>query len=159
RSLLAREDSPQSLFAIVQGACFRDLREQSAAELTQMRVQNQEFDGFAIGGLAVGETKSQREDFTEIAAALLPHDRPRYLMGVGTPIDILEAVHRGVDLFDCILPSQLAQRGVAFTSQGKFQLRRTVYKFDESSLDPQCDCETCRDYSKAYLHHLYKAEE
>jgi queuine tRNA-ribosyltransferase len=154
RSLEARGDSPQSLFGIVQGACFEDLRRKSAEFLTGLP-----FDGFAIGGLAVGESKAEREDFTEIAAAMLPRHLPRYLMGVGTPIDILEAVHRGVDMFDCILPSQLAQRGVAFTSRGKFQLRRGVYKFSEDRLDPDCSCQTCLHYSKAYLHHLNKSDE
>lgn len=154
RSLNARGDSPQALFGIIQGACFEDLRRQSASFLTQIG-----FDGFAIGGLAVGETKSMREDFTELSAQLLPSDLPRYLMGVGTPIDILEAVHRGVDMFDCILPSSLAQRGVAFTSLGKLQLRRSVYKFSEAPLDPACTCRTCTQYSKAYLHHLIKSDE
>ncbi|RYZ64701.1 MAG: tRNA guanosine(34) transglycosylase Tgt, partial [Proteobacteria bacterium] len=154
RSLEARGDSPQSLFGIVQGACFEDLRRISASVLTEMP-----FDGFSIGGLAVGESKNQREDFTELTAKLLPENLPRYLMGVGTPIDLLEAVHRGVDMFDCILPSQLAQRGVAFTSEGKLQLRRTVYKFSEDRLDPDCVCRTCQTYSRAYLHHLHKAEE
>ncbi|MFP5458005.1 MAG: tRNA guanosine(34) transglycosylase Tgt [Bacteriovoracia bacterium] len=159
RSLVAREDSPQSLFAIVQGACFEDLRKESAETLINLRVNGTGFDGFAIGGLAVGETKSQREDFTEIAAAMLPNNLPRYLMGVGTPIDILEAVHRGVDMFDCIIPNQYGQRGVAFTSRGNFQLRRTVYKFSEESLDQTCDCLTCKNYSRAYLHHLMKTDE
>ncbi len=154
RSLQARGDSPQALFGIVQGACYRDLREKSAEFLTKLP-----FDGFAIGGLAVGESKAERETFTGIAAAMLPVHLPRYLMGVGTPIDILEAVHRGVDMFDCILPSQLAQRGTAFTSRGKFQLRRSVYKFSEERLDPACDCETCAHYSRAYLHHLVKSDE
>ena len=117
------------------------------------------FDGFAIGGLAVGETKAQREDYTEITARLLPRDLPRYLMGVGTPLDILEAVHRGVDMFDCILPSSLAKRGTAFISQGKIQLRRAVYKFSDVALDPNCICDTCKNYSRAYLHHLTKTEE
>jgi queuine tRNA-ribosyltransferase len=154
RSREARGDSPQSLFGIVQGACFRDLRKESAATLTQMP-----FDGFAIGGLAVGETQAEREDFTEWTAELLPRDLPRYLMGVGTPLDILEAVHRGVDMFDCIIPSALSQRGVAFTSRGKLQLRRTAYKFAEERLDPACSCATCLHYSRAYLHHLNKADE
>ncbi|MCM2278903.1 MAG: tRNA guanosine(34) transglycosylase Tgt [Oligoflexia bacterium] len=154
RSLIARGDSPQALFGIVQGACFEELRRQSAATLTELPL-----DGFAIGGLAVGETKAEREDFTELTASLLPRDLPRYLMGVGTPIDILEAVHRGVDMFDCILPSSLAQRGVAYTSLGKLQLRRTVYKLSEEPLDPACPCATCTRYSRAYLHHLYKADE
>jgi queuine tRNA-ribosyltransferase len=154
RSLKARGDSPQAMFGIVQGACFPDLREESARFLTRLP-----FDGFAIGGLAVGEGKVERERFTAIAADLLPKNLPRYLMGVGTPIDILEAVHRGVDMFDCILPSQLAQRGTAFTSKGKIQLRRSVYKFAESVLDPQCTCKTCAGYSRAYLHHLVKSDE
>jgi len=154
RSLKARKDSPQSMFAIVQGACFEDLRKQSAETLTAMP-----FDGFAIGGLAVGETKSQREDFTELTARLLPRDRPRYLMGVGTPLDILEAVGRGVDLFDCILPSALAKRGTAFISRGKIQLRRSAYKFSEDAIDSDCSCGTCAKYSRAYLHHLTKADE
>lgn len=154
RSHRARGDSPQSLFAIIQGACYPDLRRASADMLTQLP-----FDGFAIGGLAVGETKNQRDDFTELTASLMPDHLPRYLMGVGTPLDILEAVHRGVDMFDCILPSALAQRGTAFTSKGKFQLRRSVYKFSEDPLDPDCDCVTCAHYSRAYLHHLQKADE
>jgi queuine tRNA-ribosyltransferase len=154
RSLQARGDSPQSMFAIVQGACIEELRKQSAEYLTQFP-----FDGFAIGGLAVGESKSMREDFTELTTRLLPQSLPRYLMGVGTPIDLLEAVHRGVDMFDCILPTALSQRGVAFTSQGKLQLRRSYYKFSDEALDPLCKCRTCQNYSKAYIHHLIKAEE
>lgn len=159
RSLEARGDSRQSMFGIVQGACHEDLRKQSADFLTNLQVNGEGFDGLAIGGLAVGETKSEREDFTEIATSMLPENLPRYLMGVGTPIDILEAVHRGVDMFDCILPNQYGQRGVAFTSLGIFQMRRTVYKFSEEKLDPACDCLTCTNYSRAYLHHLMKTDE
>ena len=159
RSLEARGDSLQSMFGIVQGACHEDLRKQSADVLTNLRVKGEGFDGLAIGGLAVGETKSEREDFTAIATEMLPENLPRYLMGVGTPIDILEAVHRGVDMFDCIIPNQYAQRGVAFTSLGNFQMRRTVYKFSEDKLDPVCDCLTCTNYSRAYLHHLMKTDE
>lgn len=159
RSLEARGDSQQSMFGIVQGACHEDLRKQSADVLTNLRVNGEGFDGFAIGGLAVGETKSEREDFTAIAAAMLPEHLPRYLMGVGTPLDILEAVHRGVDMFDCIIPQQLAQRGIAFTSLGQFQMRRSVYKFSEEKLDPVCDCLACTNYSRAYLHHLIKTDE
>lgn len=155
RSLKARgDDSPQVLFGIVQGACHRDLRLRSAEFLSALP-----FDGLAIGGLAVGETSEQRYEFTEIAAAALPEDRPRYLMGVGTPIDILEAVHRGVDMFDCIIPTQLAQRGTAFTSHGRIHCRRAVYKFAEEPLDARCGCKTCRGYSRAYLHHLVKSDE
>jgi queuine tRNA-ribosyltransferase len=154
RSLAARGDSPQALLGIVQGACHHDLRKKSAAFLRKLP-----FDGLAIGGLAVGETHEQRYEFTGLVTAELPENLPRYLMGVGTPIDILEAVHRGVDMFDCIIPSQLAQRGVAFTSQGKIQLRRAVYKFSEAPLDARCDCHCCRNFSRAYLHHLVKSDE
>jgi queuine tRNA-ribosyltransferase len=154
RSLAARGDSPQSMFAIVQGALFPELRRESADGLCTLP-----FDGFAIGGLAVGEEKNEREDMCELTAALLPHDRPRYLMGVGTPLDILEAVHRGVDMFDCIMPTQLAQRGAVFTSRGFLQMRRSVYKFANEPLDPICACTTCSRYSRAYLHHLTKTGE
>lgn len=159
RSLEARGDSLQSMFGIVQGACHEDLRKQSADVLTNLQVNGEGFDGLAIGGLAVGETKSEREDFTAIATEMLPAHLPRYLMGVGTPIDILEAVHRGVDMFDCIIPTQYGQRGVVFTSLGNFQMRRSVYKFSEEKLDPACDCLTCTNYSRAYLHHLIKTDE
>jgi len=154
RSLAARQDSPQALFGIVQGACHEDLRIQSARFLRDLP-----FDGLAIGGLAVGETHEERYRFTDLATEHLPKPLPRYLMGVGTPIDILEAVHRGVDMFDCIIPSQLAQRGVVFTSQGRLQFRRGVYKFDEAPIDPACPCHTCQTYSRGYLHHLVKSDE
>jgi queuine tRNA-ribosyltransferase len=154
RSLAAREDSPQSLFAIVQGALYPHLRKESAAGLVTMP-----FDGFAIGGLAVGEEKHQREDVCELTAALLPEDRPRYLMGVGMPIDLLEAVHRGMDMFDCIIPTQVAKRGTAFTSRGIVELRRSVYKFADAPLDIACTCPVCATHSRAYLHHLTKTQE
>ncbi len=154
RSLATRGESPQSMFGIVQGALFPDLRKRSAEGLGAMG-----FDGMAIGGLAVGEEKSEREDVCALTAELLPQDRPRYLMGVGTPLDILEAVHRGVDMFDCIIPTQVAQRGGAFTSRGFLQLRRGIYKFADEPLDPACACLACARYSRAYLHHLTKAKE
>ncbi len=155
RSLAARGDSPQKLFAIVQGACFADLRRESASALTDIGG----FDGYAIGGLAVGESKAQREDITELTAELLPAELPRYLMGVGTPLDLLEAVHRGVDMFDCILPTAWAQHGKAFTSHGRIDLRRGVHKFAEQPLDATCDCDACTLYTRSYLHHLVKCEE
>ena len=154
RSLAARGDSPQSIFGIVQGALFPELRRESAAGLSEMA-----FDGYAIGGLAVGESKHEREEMTEFTAQLLPADKPRYLMGVGTPLDILEAVHRGIDMFDCIMPTQLAQRGAVFTSRGFLQMRRGVYKYSQEKLDPACTCPTCLRYSRAYLHHLTKTGE
>lgn len=154
RSFEARGDSPQSMFGIVQGACFTDLRKISADVITQIP-----FDGYAIGGLAVGEGKALREDMTEFTTELLPKNLPRYLMGVGTPLDLLEAVHRGVDMFDCIMPTAMGQQGVAFTSLGKLDLRRGAYKFAEEPLDKNCQCSTCIRYSKAYLHHLVKVKE
>ena len=154
RSLAARGKSDQAMFAIVQGALFPNLRQESVSALREM-----EFDGFAIGGLAVGESKAEREDVCELTAQLLPQDEPRYLMGVGSPLDMLEAVHRGIDMFDCIMPTQLAQRGAVFTSRGFLQLRRGVYKFANEKLDPACACPTCQRYSRAYLHHLTKSSE
>ncbi len=154
RSLAARGDSPQSVFGIVQGACHRDLREKSAEFL-----RAHPFDGLAIGGLAVGETQEERTTFTALVTSYLPKNLPRYLMGVGTPIDLLEAVHRGVDMFDCIIPSQMAQRGVAFTTHGRLQFRRSIYKFLEEPVDADCPCLCCREYSRAYIHHLIKANE
>ncbi|MGI8819896.1 MAG: tRNA guanosine(34) transglycosylase Tgt [Chthoniobacterales bacterium] len=154
RSLAARGESPQSMFAIVQGALSPELRRESASRLLELP-----FDGYAIGGLAVGETKNEREDVCEFTAGLLPEEQPRYLMGVGTPLDILEAVHRGVDMFDCIIPTQVAQRGGVFTSRGYLQMRRGIYKASEEKLDPECACPTCARYSRAYLHHLTKSAE
>jgi queuine tRNA-ribosyltransferase len=154
RSLAARGDSPQSLFGIVQGASYADLRALSARAITELP-----FDGFAIGGLAVGEGRGEREDCTAIVTELLPPDRPRYLMGVGTPLDLLEAVHRGVDMFDCILPTALAKQGVAFTSLGRRDLRRAAYRTLEGPIDPNCRCTTCTHYSIAYLYHLNRVAE
>ncbi len=154
RSFAARGDSVQALFGIVQGACFTDLRKRSAAELTQI-----DFDGFAVGGLAVGESKAEREDITAFTTEFLPQEKPRYLMGVGTPIDLLEGVHRGIDMFDCILPLQYAERGTAFTGEGKVALRRTRYRLADEPLDSACACDTCRSYSRGYLHHLVKTQE
>jgi queuine tRNA-ribosyltransferase len=154
RCLRARGDSQRALFGIIQGACHRDLRKKSAEFLRELP-----FDGLAIGGLAVGETQRERYEITALVTKQLPKTLPRYLMGVGTPLDMLEGVHRGIDMFDCIIPSQLAQRGVAFTSHGKLQLRRSVYKFLDEPVDARCDCGTCQHYSRAYVHHLVKSDE
>jgi queuine tRNA-ribosyltransferase len=154
RSLKARGDSEQALFGIVQGACFEDLRQQSADFLTQLP-----FDGFAIGGLAVGETQDQRRDFTDLSTSLLPQDMPRYLMGVGTPVDLVEAIYRGVDMFDCILPGAHAQQGTAFSFEGVVRMRRGAYRMDDSPISKSCRCYTCQNYTRAYLHHLVKAKE
>jgi queuine tRNA-ribosyltransferase len=155
RCLAARGDGAAALFAIVQGACFADLRRTSARVLTDLPG----FDGYAIGGLAVGETRAQREDTTALVTELLPEDRPRYLMGVGMPIDLLEGVHRGIDMFDCILPTALAQQGTAFTSRGRIDLARGVHRFAEQALDPACPCDACTRTSRSYLHHLVKCRE
>ena len=154
RSLAARGDSPQALFGIVQGASYDDLRVESARAVGQMP-----FDGFAIGGLAVGESAAQREECTALVTEHLPEDRPRYLMGVGTTRDLIEAVHRGVDMFDCILPTALAKQGVAFTSLGRRDLRRAAYRGMEGPIDPACDCYTCKTFSIAYLFHLNRVRE
>jgi queuine tRNA-ribosyltransferase len=154
RSLAARGDSPQALFGIVQGASYADLRAASARAISDMP-----FDGYAIGGLAVGEGAGAREDCTGIVTELLPLDKPRYLMGVGTTRDLLEAVHRGVDMFDCILPTALAKQGVAFTSLGRRDLRRAAYRGVDGPIDPECGCPTCKTHSIAYLFHLNKVQE
>ena len=154
RSLAARGGSEQALFGIVQGASYADLRIESARAITDIP-----FDGYAIGGLAVGETRVQREECTATVTELLPPDRPRYLMGVGTTRDLLEAVHRGVDMFDCILPTSLARQGVASTSLGRRDLRRAAYRDMEGPIDPACGCYTCRTYTIAYLFHLQRVHE
>jgi queuine tRNA-ribosyltransferase len=154
RSLAARSHPEQALFAIVQGGLVPDLRRASAAFLA-----SHPFDGFAIGGLAVGDTRAQREDMTALAAGLLPPSKPRYLMGVGTPPDLLVAIGHGVDMFDCVLPTRLAWQGTAFTSTGRVRLTRGEHMTADQPLDAACACSTCRTYTRAYLHHLMKSSE
>jgi queuine tRNA-ribosyltransferase len=154
RSLAARTNPEQALFAIVQGGVVPSLRQESAAFLTA-----HSFDGFAIGGLAVGDTREQREEMTALAAELLPEDRPRYLMGVGTPPDLLRAIGWGVDMFDCILPTTLAWQGTAFTSTGRVRITRAVNRLSEAPLDANCGCATCANFSRAYLYHVMKCGE
>ena len=154
RSLAARTNDTQALFAIVQGGVRPELRQESAAYLTA-----QPFDGFALGGLAVGDTRADREEITTMAAALLPADRPRYLMGVGTPPDLLHAMGAGIDMFDCILPTHLAWQGTAFTSTGRVKLTRAPHGAQDVPLDATCRCPTCKQFSRAYLHHLLKCAE
>lgn len=144
----------QIMFGITQGGFFKDLRERSIEELTQLP-----FEGFALGGLSVGEPKDKMLDILRHSAPLLPQDKPRYLMGVGTPLDILDGIEAGIDMFDCVLPSRNARNGTLFTSEGKVNIKRAQYKEDDSPLDPNCDCYTCRTFSKAYLRHLYTAKE
>jgi queuine tRNA-ribosyltransferase len=154
RSLAARQDPEQALFAIVQGGLSPVLRAESASFLTQ-----HPFDGFAIGGLAVGDTRTERFDVMGLAAGLLPRDRPRYLMGVGTPPDILEGIAQGIDMFDCVIPTTLAWQGTAFTGSGRVRLTRTEHKLSEAPLDPACACSTCERHPRGYLHHLFKCKE
>jgi len=154
RSLAARQDPGQALFAIAQGGLSQALRKESAQFLTEHA-----FDGFAIGGLAVGDTRHERGDVIALTTGLLPADRPRYLMGVGTPVDILEAVALGVDMFDCIIPTTLAWQGTAFTSTGRVRLTRGEHRLSDAPLDPGCPCSTCRRHPRGYLHHLMKCKE
>lgn len=154
RCLEARQKNDPALFAIVQGGMFQDLREESARALMQM-----DFHGFAIGGLSVGEPKSTMMQILQWTVPLLPENAPRYLMGVGTPEDILEGVMLGIDFFDCVLPTRNARNGTLFTSSGKISIKQAQYAEDDRPLDETCSCYTCRYYSRAYLRHLYLAKE
>ncbi|HMD84206.1 MAG TPA: tRNA guanosine(34) transglycosylase Tgt [Terriglobia bacterium] len=143
-----------ALFAIVQGGTDKELRRQSAEALLDL-----DFEGYAVGGLAVGEPKSEMYDTAQFTAELLPRDRPRYLMGVGTPEDLLEGVARGIDMFDCVMPTRNARNACAFTSQGKVILKNARYARDDNPLDPSCTCAVCRRYSRRYLRHLFVTGE
>lgn len=144
----------EALFGIVQGGVFDSLRKESLAEL-----QHIGFDGYAIGGLAVGESEHERIEVLDKLMPEMPADRPRYLMGVGTPVDIADAVSRGVDMFDCVMPTRHARTGHLFTSQGTVKIRNACYTGDTGPLDPDCECYTCHHYSLAYLRHLEKCGE
>lgn len=150
----AQRNHENALFGIVQGAIFEDLRKESAAALTEL-----DFPGYAIGGLAVGETDDEREHFTQFTAALLPVRKPRYLMGVGTPHDLVRSIRAGIDMFDCIIPTNHARQGVAYTFGGKVKLRRAALAISEESIDASCGCFVCRRYSRGYLHQLIKCDE
>ncbi|MRJ02430.1 MAG: tRNA guanosine(34) transglycosylase Tgt [Epsilonproteobacteria bacterium] len=144
----------RSLFAIIQGGVSPHFRRISALELTEM-----DFDGFAIGGLSVGEERQAMYDTVELTTALMPEEKPRYLMGVGTPEDLVEAVERGVDMFDCVMPTRNARNGTLFTSSGRLSIKAGRYREDPDPIDPECTCYTCRHYSRAYLNHLFRAKE
>ncbi len=154
RSHEAHGDNPAALFGIVQGGMYADLRRASLEGLAAIG-----FDGYAIGGLSVGEPREERERVLEVLDPLMPADRPRYLMGVGTPEDIVEAVCRGIDMFDCVMPTRNARNGHIFVSSGILRLRNARFRDDPRPLDPGCGCYTCRHYSRAYLHHLDKCGE
>ncbi|MBN1164184.1 MAG: tRNA guanosine(34) transglycosylase Tgt [Candidatus Krumholzibacteriota bacterium] len=151
---ITRDGYERVLFAIVQGSVYPDLRERSVRELVAL-----DYPGYAIGGLSVGESKQDLLDMTELTARLLPRNKVRYLMGVGFPQDLVEAVSRGVDLFDCVMPTRNARNGTVFTSRGRVVIRNASHTRDFGPLDPDCHCPTCSRYSRAYLRHLFMAEE
>ncbi|HSK70205.1 MAG TPA: tRNA guanosine(34) transglycosylase Tgt [Pyrinomonadaceae bacterium] len=144
----------QALFGIIQGASYLDLRRESLQRTVEIG-----FDGYAIGGLSVGEEKSVMYDVLESVAPQMPQDAPRYLMGVGTPEDLVEAVYRGIDMFDCVLPTRNGRTGSVFTSNGKLNIRNAQFAKDTEPLDSECSCSVCQRYSKAYLRHIYQAKE
>ena len=150
----AFNNDDQSLFGIVQGGAYEDLRKYSARETVKMN-----FDGYSIGGTSVGEDKKTMYEMVEWAIEELPIDKPRYLMGVGDPVDLLEGVQRGVDMFDCVLPTRIARHANAFTRSGKINLRNLKFKEDFSPIEDGCDCYTCKNFTKAYLRHLFVAGE
>ncbi len=154
RSKVAHEDNPAALFGIVQGGMYADLRQRSAEALQEIG-----FDGYAIGGLSVGEPKEEMKKVLEVTTPLLPEDRPRYLMGVGKPEDLVEAVRRGIDMFDCVIPTRNARNGFLFTRTGVVKIRNAVHKRSTAPLDEACGCYTCQHYSRAYLHHLDRSKE
>ena len=154
RCKTAHQLESQSLFGIIQGGMYKDLRTQSTKEITEIG-----FPGYAIGGLSVGEEKNIMYDIAAHTAEYLPKNKPRYLMGVGTPEDLRQCSGMGVDMFDCVMPSRNARNGSLFTSQGKINIRNLQYKTDDSPLDPECACYTCKNYSRAYLRHLFIADE
>ena len=154
RGLEAHKNKNQSLFGIVQGGEYEDLRKYSAEETVKMN-----FDGYSIGGTSVGEGKETMYKMIDYAIKYLPEDKPRYLMGVGDPIDILEGIERGIDMFDCVLPTRLARHGNAFTNTGKINLKNAKYKEEFTPIEQECDCYTCKNYTKAYIKHLINCEE
>jgi queuine tRNA-ribosyltransferase len=156
RSLMEHQrlKNKNALFGIIQGGMHKDLRLQSAESLIEMN-----FDGYAIGGLSVGEPKDEMMKVLDFLPEQMPTDKPRYLMGVGTPLDLVEGVAMGVDMFDCVMPSRNARNGYLFTSEGVVKIRNAKYKIDTGPLDPNCSCNTCKNYSRSYLHHLQKTNE
>lgn len=154
RGLDAHTRADQALFGIVQGSCYTDLREYCAKELARM-----DFDGYSIGGTSVGEDKQTHYKMLEDSLRYLPEDKPRYEMGIGAVNDILTAIEMGVDMFDCVLPTRIARHGTLMTSEGRINIKRQIYARDFTPVDPLCDCECCQKYTRAYIHHLYRANE
>ena len=154
RGLEAHKREDQALFGIVQGGEFPELRKHCAEELVKM-----DFPGYSIGGTSIGEPKEVFSKMLDYSVPYLPQDKPRYLMGVGSIDYLLEGIAKGIDMFDCVLPTRIARHGTLMTSQGRVNIRRAQYQDDFSPLDPECDCYTCKNYTKAYLRHLYVADE
>ncbi|MEI6306358.1 MAG: tRNA guanosine(34) transglycosylase Tgt [Deltaproteobacteria bacterium] len=154
RSKEAHQKEVQQLFGIVQGGMHHDLRARSLTEIVDIG-----FDGYALGGLSVGEEKEQMYGVMEFCAPIMPQDYPRYIMGIGAPEDLLEAVYHGYDMFDCVMPTRNARNGMLFTSHGRVNIKAKQYEEDERALDEECGCHVCRNYSRAYLRHLYRAGE
>ncbi|UCE07701.1 MAG: tRNA guanosine(34) transglycosylase Tgt [bacterium] len=144
----------QTLFAIVQGSTYEEVRRQSATALVEM-----DFPGYAIGGLSVGEPKQAMFEMTEVCIEILPENKPRYLMGVGKPEDLVEAIGLGIDMFDCVMPTRNGRKGTVFTRDGPLVVKNATYKNDFTPIDPECQCYTCRNFTRAYIRHLFKAEE
>ncbi|MDR0665741.1 MAG: tRNA guanosine(34) transglycosylase Tgt [Helicobacteraceae bacterium] len=149
----------QNLFAIVQGGTNGRFRAQSAAELTALEYNGFGFDGFAIGGLSVGESAEEMYQTIDFTAPLLPNDKPRYLMGVGTPENLIEGIDRGIDMFDCVMPTRNARNGTLFTSFGKINVKQSKHALENAPIDPSCDCYTCKNFSLGYLNHLFRSGE
>jgi len=145
----------QNIFAIIQGGIDKEFRTMSATQLCEL----EDYDGFAIGGLSVGELNNEMYDTVEHTVQYMPKDKPRYLMGVGTPEDLIENIHRGVDMFDCVMPTRNARNGTLFTTFGRINIRKAQFKTDQNPIDEACSCYACQNYSRAYLNHLYKAGE
>ena len=154
RCLDAKTRDDQALFGIVQGGIYDDLRKQSASDLLSM-----DFNGYAVGGVAVGEPIEEIYRQTEFTAGLLPKDKPRYLMGVGTPENIINCISHGIDMFDCVMPTRNARNGMLFTSNGRVNIKRSEFKLSDDKVDDECDCYTCRTFSRGYLRHLFTAKE
>ncbi|MCW5206540.1 tRNA guanosine(34) transglycosylase Tgt [Desulfobulbus sp. F5] len=154
RCRTAQNETGQLLFGIVQGGMYPELRRQSAEELIDIG-----FDGYALGGLSVGEPKEQMHAMLDATVHLLPDNHPKYLMGVGTPEDLVEGVFRGVDMFDCVMPTRNARNGMLFTSSGRVVIKNSCYREDQGPVDERCNCYTCRNYSRAYLRHLFQCNE
>ncbi len=154
RSKQAHADNPAALFGIVQGGMHQELREISAKALMEI-----DFDGYAIGGLSVGEPKDERDHVLDVTTPLLPKNKPRYLMGVGKPEDIVESVKRGIDMFDCVIPTRNARNGFIFTRFGRLNIRNSTHQLDTNPIDSECGCYTCQNYSRSYLRHLDKCKE